>query len=185
MSKQKLRDCSACGNKTSVRAAACPSCGEPMSKPKKKRSPLKGLFILFILIFGVGVLAEMGKQKQETWAREHPEEAAKLAKEKAEAEARKAEEKAKAELENRRKGFHCLSSWDGSHRAVKNYVEDEMRDPDSFEHIETRITAVNEKGKHTLIMKYRARNGFGGMTVGVATATVENAGCGATVVSLN
>ena len=56
-----------------------------------------------------------------------------------------------------------------------------MREPDSFEHIETRITPINEKGKHTLTMRYRARNGFGGMTDGVAIATINNAGCSAMV----
>lgn len=91
---------------------------------------------------------------------------------------------ARKEAEKKRKGFHCLSSWDGSHRAVKKYTEERMRDPDSFEHIETRITPVNENGKHTLLMTYRARNGFGGMTVGEVMATIRNSDCSATVLSI-
>lgn len=91
------------------------------------------------------------------------------------------EQKAKAAAEDRQKGFHCLSSWDGSHRVVVKYVEERLRDPDSFEHIETRITPVNENGEHMLIMKYRAKNGFGGMSVGAAMATIENSDCSAVI----
>ena len=85
--------------------------------------------------------------------------------------------------ETRRKGFHCLSSWNGSHRGVKNYIVDRLRDPDSFEHVETRITPVNANGEHTLIMQYRARNGFGGMNVEYVTARVDNETCRATIVA--
>ena len=87
--------------------------------------------------------------------------------------------------EKRRKGFHCLSGWDGAHSVFERHVQSQMRDPDSFEHIETKITPVNEKGNHTLIMKYRARNGFGGMTVGEALATIKNSDCSATPLSIN
>ena len=97
------------------------------------------------------------------------------------AKAKKAAAEAAALVEKKCKGFHCLSGWGGFHRGVRTYVEERMREPDSFEHIETRITPVNEKGKHTLTMRYRARNGFGGMTDGVAIATINNAGCSAMV----
>ena len=121
-------------------------------------------------------------RQKKTAAAEAAEEAAKAAK--AKKAAAEAAAKAVADAEKRRKGFHCLSGWDGSHREVKKYVEKRMRDPDSFEHIETRITPVNAKGEHALIMKYRAKNGFGGMTVGVAVATINNANCAATVASV-
>jgi len=90
-----------------------------------------------------------------------------------------------AEAEKRRKGHHCLSSWDGSHRSVKRYVESNLKDPDSFEHIATSITPVNERGTHTLSMRYRAKNGFGGVTTGLAIATIQNSGCLATITSIN
>ncbi|MFC3713713.1 zinc ribbon domain-containing protein [Sphingoaurantiacus capsulatus] len=95
-----------------------------------------------------------------------------------------AQEAAEA-AEEKRKGFHCLSAWDGSHRAVVDSVKASLRDPDSFEHDETKITPVDEKGKHALSMKFRARNGFGGMNLGVAIASVDNATCGATVVAID
>jgi hypothetical protein len=87
------------------------------------------------------------------------------------------------QAENKRKGIHCLE-WDGSHFEVRKYVKKQMREPDSFEHIETRVVPVNEKGQHTLTMKYRARNGFGGMSVGSALATFNNSDCAATVLAV-
>ena len=80
-------------------------------------------------------------------------------------------------VEDRRKGFHCLSSWDGSHRELADAVKASLRDPRSFEHSETRITPVDADGNHTLMMEYRARNGFGGMNVGQVAATVKNSDC--------
>lgn len=91
---------------------------------------------------------------------------------------------ARAVEEERTAGFHCLSSWDGSHRNFKQDVERRMREPDSFEHIETRVTPVSANGTHTIMMKYRARNGFGGMNVGTAIGTYSNANCQHTIVSV-
>ncbi|MCG8436034.1 MAG: hypothetical protein MJA83_18600 [Gammaproteobacteria bacterium] len=99
------------------------------------------------------------------------------------AEAKRAAEEAKRvaeKAENKRRGFHCLSAWDGSHHAVVGYVKDRLRDPGSFEHAETRISP-NKDGNHLLIMEYRARNGFGGMSVATVTATVSNATCDAII----
>jgi hypothetical protein len=91
------------------------------------------------------------------------------------AEATKAEE-------DQQRGFHCLSGWDGSNASLVQQVKDQLREPDSFEHIETRIMAeVN--GKHTIMMEYRARNGFGGMNVATALGTVDHHSCEATLTS--
>ena len=86
--------------------------------------------------------------------------------------------------EDKRKGFHCLSAWDGSHSAFANDVESKMRDPDSFEIIETRVTPVSADGTHTILMEYRAKNGFGGMNVGTALGTYRNSDCKHTVISV-
>ena len=64
---------------------------------------------------------------------------------------------------------------------VEKYVKANLRDPDSYDHIETRITPVNERGEHALVMKYRAKNGFGGMNVESLVATIKNEGCKATI----
>lgn len=101
---------------------------------------------------------------------------------------RLADEKALANAkaaEERKSGFHCLSSWDGSHRALINALKDSLRDPDSFQHVETRITPTDAKGNHMLLMKYRAKNGFGGMNVGQLAAIVKDADCSFEIVANN
>ena len=81
-----------------------------------------------------------------------------------------------AELaEDRQQGFHCLSAWDGSHADVVALTKGALREPDSFEHISTRVTPVDEDGLHRFIMEYRARNGFGGMNVAASTGSYINA----------
>lgn len=87
------------------------------------------------------------------------------------------------EAEKRNAGFHCLSAWDGSHRELVNALKNTLREPDSFEHIDTRITPVSDEGYHVLMMNYRARNGFGGMNVGRLAATVKNSDCSFEVVA--
>jgi hypothetical protein len=81
-------------------------------------------------------------------------------------------------------GFHCLSAWDGSHPEVIALLEKVLRDPDSFEHDETRIAPVDENGKHLLAMTYRARNGFGGMNKSTAMAEIDTKTCVATLMTV-
>lgn len=58
----------------------------------------------------------------------------------------------------------CLSSWDGSFRSIIEWVKWNLKDPTSFEHVET--TYSNETdGTHLIIMKYRAKNGFWALDV--------------------
>lgn len=96
--------------------------------------------------------------------------------------ATKAKEEARiAAIEKRRSGLHCLSSWDGSNRdAVSRIKASYLRDPDSFEHIETRILPLDESsGEHGAIMTYRARNGFGGMNVEQIYMRINSESCDA------
>lgn len=81
-------------------------------------------------------------------------------------------------------GRECLTKWDGSHRALVDAVEQRLRNPSSFEHIETSITPVDEKGQHRVVMRYRAENGFGGMNVEAVTASVEYDTCRLVQVSM-
>lgn len=74
-------------------------------------------------------------------------------------------------------GVHCLSKWDGSHEEVVELVRAGLREPSSFEHIQTRVTQIKADGQHGLLMDYRARNGFGGVNVHTATATYRNDNC--------
>lgn len=91
-------------------------------------------------------------------------------------------EKAVNEAEKRRKGFHCLSEWDGSNRSTVKQVERLLRNPESFEHVETKIAPVDEEtGEHGLAMTYRAENGFGGTNVETIYARVNNGSCEAQI----
>ena len=97
-----------------------------------------------------------------------------------EEKAKKEEAIAKAEAvkkaAERRKGFHCLSAWDGSHRQTVKLIKKNLKDPKSFEHIETRITPV-ENGSHIVFTKYRAKNSFGGYVVETQPSAISNATC--------
>src|SRR5438067_1109193 len=89
-------------------------------------------------------------------------------------------DQAKAE-QDRKQGLHCLSGWDGSNRSLVDQVKRQLREPDSFEHIETDIQPeVN--GKHSITMEYRARNGFGGMNVATAEGVVDHETCEDTLI---
>ena len=82
--------------------------------------------------------------------------------------ARKAER-----AERKEKGFHCLSPWDGSHYNFEDLLKRRLKDPDSYEHIETRVTRKGADGLHTLYMRYRAKNSFGGFVVDTATGKYD------------
>lgn len=129
--------------------------------------------------------AQRAEQERKKTADAAAEEAAEAAEERAEADKKRRQEQQKVAeaTEERRKGFHCLSGWDGSHRGVVTALKENLRNPDSFEHAETRLTPVNDKGSHLLIMKYRAENGFGGMNVESATAVVKNSDCSFEIVT--
>lgn len=129
--------------------------------------------------------AERQKAEQ-TRAAEDAAASKRAAEAKAAEDKRIADEKAAAvakAAEERKSGFHCLSSWDGSHRGVVDTLKESLRDPDSFQHVETRITPTDAMGNHTLLMKYRARNGFGGMNIGQLAATVKDADCSFEIVA--
>ena len=80
---------------------------------------------------------------------------------------------AEEEAEHREKGFHCLSPWDGSHTALERLVKRRLKDPDSYEHVETRVSKKGADGLHSVYMTYRAKNSFGGFVVGTATGKYD------------
>jgi predicted nucleic acid-binding protein len=86
-------------------------------------------------------------------------------------ELKKQEEFNKNRKENIDKQF---SGWDGSHPALSRMIEKNCRNPDSYEHIETRFR--DDGTSIFVITKYRAENGFGGMTIGNVTARVDFSG---------
>lgn len=89
------------------------------------------------------------------------------------------------EREQRERGFHCLSSWDGANEDVIQHLKRQLKDPSSFEHIETRIAPINERGAHALIMSYRAKNSFGAYDAGTVVASLRNWNCKIETISIN
>lgn len=80
-------------------------------------------------------------------------------------------------------GAECLSFWDASAPQLVDLVKARLRDPESFEHIDTRLYPPSH-GLSTLVMKFRSRNGFGGMEEGVATGTLNPNNCDVTLTKL-
>ena len=91
---------------------------------------------------------------------------------------------AREEIEERHKGFHCLSSWDGNHGGMTELIKARLNDPDSMETREPRITPVNNAGQHRIIVNFTARNAFGGVVRSRAFGLVDNETCEATITSI-
>ena len=95
-----------------------------------------------------------------------------------------ARDDAREEIEERHRGFHCLSSWDGNHRGMTELIKAKLNDPDSMETRETRIALVNSKVQHRIIVNFTARNAFGGVVRSRAFGLVDNETCEATITSI-
>lgn len=67
-----------------------------------------------------------------------------------------------------------FSGIDGSHRNVEAELKARLRDPGSYEHVETRYLVGAES--ITVYTRYRAKNGFGGLNVSTAVAEVDGSG---------
>ena len=88
------------------------------------------------------------------------------------------------EAEKRRKGFHCLSAWDGSHRGFNEQIKKLLNDPGSLEVHETRIAAA-VGGKHAIMVDFSAKNALGGRVRHLARGGVDHETCVATLISTN
>lgn len=94
----------------------------------------------------------------------------------------KVKEEAKKKFEQERKNAlkekfekQHLSAWDGSNHALEKYIKNNMNDPKSYEHVETRYRIDYDKGIATIITQFRGKNAFGGVIVNgcVATQNIE------------
>lgn len=68
-----------------------------------------------------------------------------------------------------------FSAWDGSHIKLAQYVKETLKDPKSYEHIETTFTPTpltdeNKNQYITVNMQYRAKNSFWGYMVEIYKA---------------
>ncbi|WYK06376.1 hypothetical protein DWF04_022270 [Cereibacter sphaeroides f. sp. denitrificans] len=103
-----------------------------------------------------------------------------LAAEREQAEAAEAErEKAEAkEAAERRFAPHCLNPQDGSHPEFVSAVKARLRNPDSFEHLETRVLEVDEEGRNIVVMAFWMRDRFGEKKMETALGSFSNKTCG-------
>ncbi|WP_392471381.1 hypothetical protein ACF3OC_08355 [Sphingobacterium cellulitidis] len=65
-----------------------------------------------------------------------------------------------------------FSNFDGSYTKFRNYIKDNLNNPSSFEHVETRYTDNND-GTVKVIMKYRGENAFGAILTKYAKCTLN------------
>ncbi len=137
---------------------------------------MKGVVVLAGICFVAGAFLKPDTPADSPVAEQPamPSDAEKQAEAEAEAEA--------IRIENRRKGFHCLSPWSGHSTYFEDAVKAELRDPDSFAAVDTTIGPVTPKGMHPIRMKYRAKNGFGGYNVEEAAGAVDPTSCRAQVI---
>lgn len=89
-----------------------------------------------------------------------------------------------SEAEDERKGFHCLSPWDGNHDGLEALIRRQLNDPGSMETVETRISPVVD-GRHRISLEFTAKNSFGGRIRHVAHGSVSNETCEAQLISIN
>ena len=83
--------------------------------------------------------------------------------------------------EERRRGFHCLSTWDGNHDGLEALIRTELNDPGSMETISTGITPVDADGEHFVRLEFTAKNAYGGRVRHTAYGWVSQATCLATL----
>ena len=192
-----LVECKECGAKVSKKATACPECGAPA---KKKTSMFTWLVVVIIGVVVVGAMDKppssppaaplvlTPEQKQAREAElvaelkgipavevkknlEAYRELVKLSPGNEKYPAKVAYYEGQLVRYNKIQGQ--FSSWSGAHKSIERYVKARLKDPNSYEHIET---GYNDNGDHLLVMmKYRAKNSFGGFAIETAQArcTIE------------
>lgn len=141
--------CPECKNSISNQATACPHCGYTKSKPKSNANNIGcGTIILGIIVFAI--FSNL-YDKSSRFDNPPPPKTA---------EEVRTDQIARA-----------FSAWNGSHIQLTRYVKERLKDPGSFEHIQTRY---GDNGDTLYVtMRYRAKNSFGGYVVNTATATAK------------
>lgn len=193
-----LVKCKECGEKISKKATACPQCGAP---PKKKTSLFTWLVVVFVGLVVVGVAnqppasapaAPVVLTPEQKQAREAAlvgelqgipavEVKKNLAAYRELVTLNPGNEKYPAKVayyEGQLVRYEQIqgqfSAWSGAHKSIERYVKQQLKDPDSYEHIET---GYNDNGDHLLVItKYRAKNSFGGFAVETVQARCTIAG---------
>lgn len=119
-----------------------------------------GCFVLIILI----AIAAMFLLKNCTGDRNHvpvkteSEQSAELEKRKAARETKR--------IENQ------FSAWDGSHPELTRIIKEQMNDPDSYQHVETRFKKIDDS-TIDVYTTFRGKNKFGGVITKKVYAKVD------------
>lgn len=150
----KLMKCTVCGGKVSSTADICPHCGATdeevdivYNAPEKPITDWRA--VLLLLIVGAVVinfnLSTTIEDDRESIPVENIKTEAQL---QYEAEAKR--------ISNRNRDAQV---------ALRRYIRDNLRDPDSYDIIYTSKALEHSNGTFSMQHKYRAKNGFGGMNV--------------------
>jgi hypothetical protein len=78
------------------------------------------------------------------------------------------------DLNKRQEG--CFSMWGHQLPALTKAVKESLHDASSFEHVET-VLIVPDINRNNVAMKFRAKNGFGGIRLAVVKAQLVADGC--------
>ena len=110
-------------------------------------------------------------------AKKREQEKQKIAEEEKRTQAKKtiADAQRECQEEKKRPSVVSNSSWDGSVSHVQAYFDRTLRDPSSFEAIKWG-NVVHTCDGYTVAVTYRARNGFGGMTVASEVFFMDRSG---------
>ena len=85
--------------------------------------------------------------------------------------------------EDERKGFHCLSPWDGNHSGMEALIREKMNDPDSMKTRTTSIAPV-QGGIHAIKVDFTGKNALGGTVRHTANGFIDHDTCEATLWSI-
>lgn len=190
-----LVDCVECGRRISKKAAACPDCGRPVTRPVQTRNVVNLAVAVALLMWLVGVFEPApppAKAAAPLTAAQQVErsrllllearalpasayednlavysELAKLHPDVALYKEKVAHYQAKVTRQNAI--FNQFRVGGGAHIGLENYLKRVLRDPGSYQHVET---TYSDGGGDTItvVTTYRAKNGFGGYAVESVTA---------------
>lgn len=152
-----MRPCKECFTPVSDKATACPKCGAPVPKPTSRLTLLVG----GLLIIGVGQALFPSSPRAPVEVTRTPEEQAAW------------ELQDRLDREKRQEASRAAERVRRARQAV-SAVRAHLRDPNSME-VAWLGTSYDAE---TICLKYRARNGFGGMNTGYATFLPGKSGDG-------
>ena len=144
-----LAKCKACGHEVSKKADKCPNCGEPLKRKSVGCGGAIGAVFLFVVIWAA--VSSITDRQEGSTTPKPPLTAA---------------EQRVEQISGQ------FSAWDGSHRSLEKSVKVSLKDPDSYQHVETSYIDKGSEGID-VVMTYRAKNSFGGYVVNRAAATYD------------